>query len=321
MQLIPFEINCETRYGVGVNFTKYSIFYYIISGVLVIATIVCLFTFGLKFGIEFTGGTTMEVEFQEQRPSNGAIRDALRSFDLGEIIVRPTGDSGAVLQFKGIDEDVHQQILAELNNLSATQEKSFQYIGPSVGRELRNKTQLAIVLALLAITLYIAFAFRKVSKPVASWKYGITSLIALFHDILIPIGVFSVLGHLYNVEITIPIIAALLTVLGFSVHDTIVIFDRIRENIVRRGMGEFEDTVNGSLNQTLGRSLSTVFSTLIVLFAIYFFGGETLKYFALALIIGITSGAYSSIFIAGPLLVTWYKWSAGRELKIASKKR
>jgi preprotein translocase subunit SecF len=165
-------------------------------------------------------------------------------------------------------------------------------------------------LALLAITLYIAFAFRKVSRPVASWKYGIASLIALFHDILLPLGVFSVLGYLYNVEITIPIIAALLTVLGFSVHDTIVIFDRIRENIFKRGMGEFEDTVNWSLNQTLGRSLSTVFSTLIVLFSIYFFGGETLKYFALALIIGITSGAYSSIFIAGPLLATWYTKSA-----------
>ena len=252
----------------------------------------------------------MEVEFEGDRPANDAIKDALGSFDLGEIVVRPIGDMGAALQFKGVDEEEHQQILTELSNLTPVQEKSFQYIGPSVGQELRNKTQLAIGLALLAITLYIAFAFRKVSRPVASWKYGVASLIALFHDILLPLGVFSVLGYLYNVEITIPIIAALLTVLGFSVHDTIVIFDRIRENIFRRGMGEFEDTVNWSLNQTLGRSLSTVFSTLIVLFAIYFFGGETLKYFALALIIGITSGAYSSIFIAAPLLATWYTRSA-----------
>ena len=289
------------------NFTKYSPFYYIFSGVLVAATIVSLFVFGLKFGIEFTGGTTIGVEFLEQRPSNEDIRETLGGFDLGEITVQPTGDKGAILKFKGIDEVTHQQILAELNNLTPAEETNFQYIGPSVGQELRNKTQLAIVLALLAITLYIAFAFKRVSRPVASWKYGIASLIALFHDILIPVGVFSVLGHLYNVEITIPIIAALLTVLGFSVHDTIVIFDRIRENIIRRGMAEFEDTVNWSLSQTLGRSLSTVFSTLIVLVAIYFFGGETLKYFSLALIIGITSGAYSSIFIAGPLLVSWYK--------------
>jgi len=292
------------------NFTKYSKFYYIISGILVVATIICLFTFGLKFGIEFVGGSTMEIEFLDQRPANNVIKDSLNNFDLGEIVVRPIGNTGAVLQFKGIDEATHQQILTELNNFSQVSEKSFQYIGPSVGQELRNKTELAIVLALLSITIYIAFAFRKVSRPVASWKYGITSLVALFHDVLVPVGVFSILGHFYNVEITIPIIAALLTVLGFSVHDTIVIFDRIRENIVRRGMGEFEDTVNESLNQTLGRSLSTVFSTLIVLIAIYFFGGETLKYFSLALIIGITSGAYSSICIAGPLLVSWYKKGA-----------
>ena len=224
------------------------------------------------------------------------------------------------MQFKGVDEATHQQILTALNTLTPTTEKSFEYIGPSIGQELRNSTEIAIVLALFAITLYIAFAFRKVSKPVSSWKYGITSLVALFHDVLIPIGVFSVLGHFYNIEITIPIVAALLTILGFSVHDTIVIFDRIRENILRRGMGQFEDTVNWSLTQTLGRSISTVITVLFVLLSIYFLGGETLKYFSLALIIGITSGAYSSIFIASPLLVSWYKWSAAKEAKAKVKK-
>jgi len=289
------------------NFTKYSIYYYIVSGVLIIASIVSLSMFGLKFGIEFAGGSNMQVEFTQARPSNEAIKGVLKDFGLGEIVIQPTGEKGAVMRFKGVDEEIHQKILAELNKSAPVVEKSFQYIGPSVGQALRNKTELAILLALLAITIYIAFAFRKVSRPVSSWKYGVTSLIALFHDVLIPLGVFAVLGKLYNVEITIPIIAALLTVLGFSVHDTIVIFDRIRENILRKGMGEFENTVNQSLNQTLGRSLSTVFSTLIPLFAIYFLGGQTLKYFALTLIIGITSGAYSSIFIASPLLVSWYK--------------
>ena len=238
---------------------------------------------------------------------------------LGQITVQPTGEKGAIIQFKGVDEATHQQILAKLNELTTTSEKSFQYVGPSVGQELRNKTLLAILLALLAITLYIAFAFRKVSRPVNSWKYGIASLIALFHDILIPLGMFSILGKMYNVEITIPIIAALLTVLGFSVHDTIVIFDRIRENILRQGMAQFEETINWSLNQTLGRSLSTVFSTLIVLISIFFFGGQTLKYFALVLIVGITSGAYSSIFIASPILVSWYKWDLKRAQKSNKK--
>src|SRR3989344_2184492 len=307
----------------NVRFTKYSTIYYIVSGILVLATIVCMAVFGLKFGIEFAGGSSMQVEFSladgGQRPPNDAIQNALAQFNLGQVSIQPIGVNGAILQFIGVDEATHQQILAKLNELAKTSEKSFQYIGPSVGQELRNKTELAIVLALLAITLYIAFAFRKVSRPVNSWKYGIASLIALFHDILIPLGMFSVLGKMYNVEITIPIIAALLTVLGFSVHDTIVIFDRIRENILRQGMAQFEETINWSLNQTLGRSLSTVFSTLIVLISIFFFGGQTLKYFALALIVGITSGAYSSIIIASPILVSWYKWDLKRAQKSNKK--
>lgn len=292
-------------------FIKYSVIYYILFGILVIGSISALLLFGLKFGIEFTGGSTMEVGFS-QRPSNEQIQSSLSQFNLGEIIIRPTENNGVILQFKGIDEATHQQMLLKLSELSKVEERSFEYIGPSIGQELKQKTILSMFLALLAITIYIAFAFRKVSRPVSSWKYGITSLIALFHDILVPLGVFAVLGKFYNVEITTPIIAALLTILGFSVHDTIVIFDRIRENILRKGMGQFEGTVNWSLNQTLGRSISTVFTTLLVLFSIFFFGGQTLKYFSLTLIIGITSGAYSSIFIASPLLVSWRKWDEKR---------
>ncbi|MDO8486593.1 MAG: protein translocase subunit SecF [Candidatus Staskawiczbacteria bacterium] len=285
---------------------KYSKFYYALSGILIIASIAFLVIFGLKFGIEFIGGSNMEIEFSQTRPNNEEISKSLAQFNLGEIIIQPTGTNGAVLKFKGIDEATHQNILSEINKLSVVEEKGFHYIGPSVGRELKNKTIIAIVLALLAITLYIAFAFRKVSKPVASWKYGVASLVALFHDILIPLGIFAILGKFYNTEITIPIIAALLTILGFSVHDTIVIFDRIRENIMRRGTGEFQDIVNLSLNQTIGRSISTVITVLLMMFSLFIFGGETLKYFSLALIIGIASGTYSSIFIASPLLVTWY---------------
>src|SRR3989344_2900402 len=294
-------------------FTKFSKVYYTLSGILIIASVASLIIFGLKFGIEFTGGSNMEITFTQTRPSNEEISRSLTQFNLGEVTIQPTGANGAVLKFKGVDETTHQEILTKINTLSPVEERGFQYIGPSVGQELKNKTIMAIVLALLAITLYIAFAFRKVSRPVASWKYGIASLIALFHDILIPLGVFSVLGHYYNIEITIPIIAALLTIIGFSVHDTIVIFDRIRENILRRGMGDFSETVDLSLNQTLGRSISTVATVLIVMFALFFFGGETLKYFSLALIVGVSAGAYSSIFIASPLLVSWQKWSQKRQ--------
>ncbi len=299
------------------QFTKYSKIYYAISGILILATVASLALYGLKFGIEFAGGSSMQVEFPAaqtgaSRPSNEEVTGALKSFELGDIIVQPTGSTGAILTFKGVDEDTHQKVLSALQERFHLTETSFQYIGPSVGQELRNKTLWAIILALVAITAYIAFAFRKVSRPVSSFKYGLTSLIALFHDILIPVGLFALLGHFYNVEITIPIIAALLTVLGFSVHDTIVIFDRVRENIMRQGMSQFEDTVNSSLNQTVGRSLSTVATTLLVLIALYFLGGETLKYFALTLIVGISAGVYSSIFIAAPLLITWYKWGLKR---------
>ena len=290
------------------NFTKYSKLYYIVSGILIALSIYFIAAYGLKFGIEFTGGSIIEAEFKSERPSNQAINESLSQFDLGEIVVQPTDEKGVIMRFKGVDEGTHQQIISKLKELSNLEEKRFDYIGPSIGEELKGKTQTAILLTLVVITLYIAFAFRKVSKPVSSWKYGITSLIALIHDIIIPLGVFAVLGKMYNVEITIPIIAALLTILGFSVHDTIVIFDRIRENILKRGAGSFESIVNWSLNQTLGRSISTVFSVLIVLVSLYIFGGETLRYFSLALIIGIASGTYSSIFLAGPLLVSWNKW-------------
>jgi len=290
-------------------FTKYSKFYYIFSGLLIFVSIISLIVFGLRFGIEFNGGSVIKIRFQGERPDNEAISKQLSNLNLGDVIVQPTGDNGVVLKLKGVDETTHQEVLTKINELSLAEEESFQYIGPSVGRELKSKTQIAIALALLAITLYIAFAFRKVSHPVSSLKYGITSLVALFHDILIPLGIFSLLGKFYNVEVTIPIVAALLTILGFSIHDTIVIFDRIRENILRRGGGSFEKTVDESLNQTLGRSISTVVTVLLMMFSLLFFGGETLKYFSLALIIGIISGTYSSIFIASPLLVTWHLFS------------
>lgn len=298
-------------------FIKFSKLYYIFSGILLLASIASLFVYGLKFGIEFTGGSLMEAQFEGSRPSNEAISKSLADLNLGEIIVQPTENNSVLLKFKPIDEQAHQQIISKLNGLAKMQEKRFDLIGPSIGQELKSKTLTAIVLALLAITIYIAFAFRKVSRPVSSFKYGIASLVALFHDIIIPLGVFSILGRIYNTEITVPIVAAILTIVGFSVHDTIVIFDRIRENIIKRSGFSFEDTVNWSLSQTFIRSINTVLTVLIVLFAIFLFGGETLKDFALALMVGIVAGAYSSIFIAGPILVSWYKHS---EKKSAHKK-
>jgi len=291
----------------SIRFTKFTHVYYIFSGILILASIAALVVFGLKFGIEFTGGSMIDLEFKDDRPSNEVIQQSISEFNLGDTIIQPTGQKDLVLKFKEIDEETHQKILSKLKGSFNIEEKQFEFIGPVIGKELKRKTEISIILCLFAITFYIAFAFRKVSNPVSSWQYGIASLVALFHDVLIPVGVFAVLGKLFNAEITIPVVAALLTILGYSVHDTIVIFDRIRENLLKRKSDSFEEIVNWSLNQTLGRSISTVFTVLLVLFSIFFFGGQTLKYFSLALIIGITCGAYSSIFIASSLLVTWYR--------------
>lgn len=286
------------------NFTKYRRVYYIFSVILILASLAAIFTFGLKLGIDFTGGSILELEFEGERSDTQTIKDKLSQLDLLDAVIQPVGDKGALIRMKEISEETHQLILGQFEN---EKELRFDLIGPTIGKELAEKTRIAIILALLAISLYIAFAFRKVSRPIASWQYGMATLLALFHDIIIPVGVLATLGKFYNVELTIPIIAALLTILGFSVHDTIVIFDRVRENLQRRKSADFAEIVNWSLNQTLGRSINTVLTVLFVLLAIFFWGGDTLRYFALTLIIGIISGAYSSIFIASPLLVSWLK--------------
>ena len=289
-----------------IKFLKYRKIYYTFSILLVIGSIASVAAFGLKFRIDFTGGSIMEVTYADQVPDSATIEKSLAELDLGQITLQTVGDKGLLLRIKHIDEATHQSILSKLTGAA---EQSFETIGPVVGNELKQKTQVAIVLSLLAIIAYIAFAFRKVSYPAKSWQYGVANLVALFHDLLLPIGIFALLGKFYGVEITIPLVAALLTVLGYSNSDTVVVYDRIRENLLKHGSeASFEQTVDASLNQTLIRSTHTVFSVLLTLFALFFFGGESLKYFSLVLIIGIISGSYSSIFIASPLLATWVKW-------------
>ena len=187
-------------------------------------------------------------------------------------------------------------------------EDRFETIGAAISAHLRDRAMYAAVAVVLAMVLYIGYAFRKVSKPVRSWKYGITAIIALIHDVTITMGVFAVLGRFVGVEVGISFVVALLTIMGYSVNDTIIVFDRIRENLIKRGSDEFDQTVNLGVNQSITRSINTSFTTLLVLFAIFLFGGESVRYFSLALIIGITVGTYSSIFLASPLLVAWEKW-------------
>lgn len=280
--------------------------FFIFSGLLVLASILVLIFWGLNFGIEFTGGSLIEGEFKQSRPSNDEIRNVLIDLNLGDIVVQPTEDRNIILRMKDIDEATHQEVILKLQNLSDFEELRFESVGPIIGQELKKKSIYAIVIALIIILLFIALAFRKVSFIVKSYKYGTLAVLALFHDVLIVVGFFVVLGKFLNVQIDVSFVAALLATLGYSVNDTIVVFDRIRENLlVSQGRESFIELVGKSLKQTMVRSVNTSLTTILVLLAVLFLGGSTIQYFVLALIIGITAGTYSSIFIASPLLVSW----------------
>ena len=285
---------------------KYRKYYYTLSSVLVVASIISLAVVGLNFGIDFTGGGVMEVNFKSERPNHEQVRVALADVDLGETIIQDIGPSGLILRFKNIDEAVHQEALNKFEGLGEFEELRFESIGPVIGAETKRKSIWAILLVLVAILVYIAWAFRRISFPLKSWKYGIVALITLFHDVLITVGVFSIISHFLGIEIGVPFVAALLTIFGYSVNDTIVIFDRIRENVLRQGSTfDFAEVINKSVRQTYVRSLNTSLTTLFVLLAIFLFGGITIKYFVLALIIGVSVGTYSSLFLASPLLFSW----------------
>jgi preprotein translocase subunit SecF len=285
--------------------TKYA---YIFSITLTVFCVMALFTWGLKYSIDFTGGTLMEVGFENNTPSNQELEESLKELELKSLTLQSTGNSSVLIRYVSESDEINQSVM---NTLSEKYPESknlrTDYANASVSNELKSKSLWAIFWAVAGIMAYIAWAFRRVSHPVASWKYGAGAVVALVHDILITIGVFSVLGHFWGVEVGVPFVAALLTILGFSVHDTIVVYDRTRENLQRSSAKEkFPEIVNRSLNETLVRSINTSLTVIITLLAIYIFGGESIKHFSLALLIGITFGTYSSIFIASALLVTSY---------------
>ena len=292
-----------------IRFLGYRKIYFSFSALVVAASIVVLVFFGLKPGIDFTGGSILEIAYQEERPSQEEIAQQLSELELGTVYVQPTGEKGVIIRMRDVDEETHQRILQQLlQGERVVEERRFESVGPVIGKELKRKTAIVTLLVLLSIVVYIAFAFKRVQRPLRSWQYGIASVLALFHDILVPLGIFAVLGKVYGIEISIPVVTALLAVMGYSINNTVVVFDRIRENLFRKEGMSFEEVVEGSINQTLARQISTSTTTLFVALAIFFFGGETLKYFALALSLGIIAGTYSSIFLAGPFLVAWFRW-------------
>lgn len=290
-----------------------------ISAFLMSVSLVFIFLWGFNFGIDFTGGSLMEIKFHEKNPNTSELRSNLNELNLSSLVVQATENETFILKFKEIDTNSHELVSEKLKQFSIDlnadkveslgeektsffEEIRYESVGPSIGKELKSKSFNTIFIVLILIILYVALAFRKVSKPVSSWNYGVSAIIALFHDVLIVLGVFAFLGKFYGVEINTPFIAAILTVLGYSVNDTIIVFDRIRENLPKSETN-FVETIDRSIKQVLVRSINTSFTTLLVLLSILFLGGETIRDFVLALSIGIFVGTYSSIFIASSLLV------------------
>jgi preprotein translocase subunit SecF len=285
-------------------------FFLSFSVLAITASILALVFWGLNFGIDFTGGSLLEGKFVNYQPSIINVQDSLQSLDLHSLVVQSADDNSVILRFQENDEDTHQKIVSNLQNLATShsgasfEESHFDSVGPSIGQELKNKSFNVTIITIIMIIIFISWAFRHVSKPISSWKYSVAAIIALVHDVIFTLGVFSVLGHFYGIEINSQFIAAILTVLGYSVNDTIVVFDRIRENLPK-SRENFENTVNLSINQIITRSINTSLSSVLVLLAVLFLGGNSIRTFALALVVGISVGTYSSIFIASPILVIW----------------
>ncbi len=287
------------------QFTKYRKFYYGVSAFLCVASVVFILFLGLLPGIEFAGGSVLEVEYEEERPETREVERKLANAGVSRTNIQPLEDNRFLIRTDMADEETYARIMGALEGAT---EKDFEAIGPTIGEELKNMSFLAILIASILVIIYIAVSFRSEDGSVSSFKYGVIAAgIAFLHDVLIVLGVFALLGHFYGAQVTIPVAVALLTTIGYSINDTVVIFDRIRENLQKNKSGKdtLEKVVNDSLNQTAGRSLGTSLTTLFVLFALLLLGGATLYYFVLALILGIFLGTYSSIFLAGSFVLDW----------------
>lgn len=291
------------------SIVKHKIVWFVISGSLCLASLILIFAGGLRWGIDFTGGTLMEISFENEVTPAQVDEVFVSSVgaDKGEKITET--DTGVFIRSRELSNDENKQFV------SALQDKGYQFtvdrsqsIGPSVGGIFKQRAYEALAIASLAIVVFIAFSFRKVPSYISPWKFGLSAIIALVHDVLITTGVFALLGLVAGTEIDALFITALLTVMGFSVHDTIVVFDRLRENLkTEKSISKFPEVAESALWQTMHRSINTSLSTLFVLTALLIFGSPTLFYFLLALVVGISVGTYSSIFLATPILVAWQK--------------
>ena len=287
------------------NLMKYKRFYFIFSVIIMLPGIYYLVTSGLKFGIDFTGGALLEYKFQENvNVDDLKTQVSNLGIDVGQI--QSSGNNTYLIRTKPLNQEQINSIKSTISTkYSGSEEQRVENVGPVIGNELKQKSLIALGISSLAIVLYIAFSFRKVPKPTSSWRFGVSAIIALLHDVLIVIGAFAILGYFFHVEVDTLFVTAVLTIIGFSVHDTIVVFDRIRENLLKNVGRKFNDIADVSVIQTLARSLNTSLTVVFVLLALLLFGGESIRWFVVALLIGVISGTYSSIFNATALLAWW----------------
>lgn len=290
------------------NLIRYRNWFFAFSLLVIIPGLVALAMWGLRLGIDFAGGTLWEINFIEKEKVNPAdIQKFLSSEGIEVSSTAATSQNTVLVRLKVADEQKISDAKTKLAaNFGETESVRLETVGPVISKELTQKTTVAVGISILAILAYVTWAFRKVAKPTSSLAFGICTIIALIHDVIVVVGIFAILGHFIGTEVDSLFITALLTVIGFSVHDTIVVFDRIRENLKKYEGAQFSEIVNHSLMQTLGRSLNTSLTVVFVLVALLLFGGESIKTFVLALLIGVVSGTYSSIFNAAPLLVVWH---------------
>lgn len=298
---------------------KYKKIFLILSVCMVIISTIFIFVFGLKPGIDFKGGALLEASYSSTRPDISMLQDKIKTLSIGEALIQPSGNNEFLIKTRDLSESEHEALSTalSLDGKYPAVEKSFTSIGPSVGNQLAYKATLSIIFVILAIILFITYAFRKVSRPVSSWKYGVITVVTLLHDIIIPTGIFALISHYNGAEVDTLFVLALLTILGLSVHDKIVVFDRIRENLRLQTSNklQFSEIVGQSTQATIVRSINITLTIIFVLVPLYLLGPETTKNFALILTIGLFFGIYSSLFFASPLLVLVQEWQDKRNLK------
>lgn len=288
---------------------KYQKLFLSLSTAFVVLALLAVAVFGLKPGVDFSGGSLLEILYTEKAPSPESVETVLEEVAVTGVSIRREGEKGYAIRTAFLEEEAHAALAEALSfeGRYPFEEARFSSVGPSVGRELRYKAYWALAAVIVMIIFYVAFAFRKVSKPVSSWKYGFVAILALIHDIIIPTGVFAILGQTLGFEVDALFVTALLAILGFSVNDTIVVFDRIRENLSeneQKGAKEpFADVVGKSLSQTLVRSVNTSLTVFIALLFLLFLAGTSVETFVVTMLVGVVAGSYSSIFLASPLLV------------------